>query len=37
MFVPLLATDFFERAVEQYGKKVGGIDGEKRFTYAQFG
>jgi fatty-acyl-CoA synthase len=37
MFVPLLATDFFERAVEQYGKKVGVIDGEKRFTYSQFG
>lgn len=37
MFVPLLATDFFKRAVDQYGKKVGIIDGEKRFTYAQFG
>jgi fatty-acyl-CoA synthase len=37
MFVPLLITDFLERAVRQYGKKVGVVDEEKRFTYAQFG
>ena len=37
MFIPLLATDFMKRAVSQYGKKVGVVDGDKRFTYAQFG
>lgn len=37
MFVPLLVTDFVKRAVRHYGKKVGIVDGEKRFTYAQFG
>lgn len=37
MFVPLLVTDFLRRAVKEYGKKVGVVDGEKRFTYAQFG
>ena len=37
MFVPLLVTGFLRGAVKQYGKKVGVIDGEKRFTYAQFG
>lgn len=37
MIVPLLVTDFLRRAVKQYGKKVGVVDGEKRFTYAQFG
>jgi fatty-acyl-CoA synthase len=37
MFIPLLATDFMKRAVSQYGKKVGVVDGEKRFTYAEFG
>ena len=26
-----------KRAVSQYGKKVGVVDGDKRFTYAQFG
>jgi fatty-acyl-CoA synthase len=37
MYIPLLATDFMKRAVSQYGKKVGVIDGDRRFTYAQFG
>ncbi|TFG90716.1 MAG: hypothetical protein E4H15_07115, partial [Syntrophobacterales bacterium] len=37
MFVPLLATDFMKRAAVQYGKKVGIVDGDNRFTYAQFG
>jgi fatty-acyl-CoA synthase len=37
MFVPLLITDFLHRAVRHYGKKVGVVDGERRFTYAQFG
>jgi acyl-coenzyme A synthetase/AMP-(fatty) acid ligase len=37
MFIPLLATDFMKRAVSQYGKKVGVVDGQRRFTYAEFG
>jgi len=37
MFVPLLITDFLHRAVRQYGEKVGVVDEERRFTYAQFG
>ena len=37
MYVPMLVTDFVKRAVKQYGKKVGIVDGEKRFTYAEFG
>ena len=37
MFVPLLVTDFLKRAVKHYGKKIGIVDGSKRFTYAQFG
>ncbi|MBN1383081.1 MAG: long-chain-fatty-acid--CoA ligase [Deltaproteobacteria bacterium] len=37
MYVPLLATDFLRHAVQQYGKKTGVVDGDKRFTYAQFG
>lgn len=37
MFVPLLVTDFLKRAVKEYGKKVGVVDQEKRFTYAQLG
>jgi fatty-acyl-CoA synthase len=37
MYVPLLISDFLRRAVLQYGKKVGIVDGELRFTYAEFG
>ena len=37
MYVPLLATDFLRKAVQQYGKKTGVVDGDKRFTYARFG
>ena len=37
MYVPMLITDFVRRAVKQYSKKVGIVDGEKRFTYAEFG
>ena len=37
MFVPLLVTDFVKRAAKHYGKKVGIVDGDKKFTYAQFG
>jgi len=37
MYVPMLITDFLRRAVLHYGKKVGVVDGERRFTYAEFG
>ena len=37
MLIPLLVTDFLRRAVRQYGVKIGVVDGDKRFTYAQFG
>jgi len=37
MYVPMLVTDFLRRAVKQYGKKVGVVDGKRRFTYAEFG
>jgi acyl-CoA synthetase (AMP-forming)/AMP-acid ligase II len=37
MFIPLLVNDFLGRAIRQYGNKVAVVDGEKRFTYAQFG
>lgn len=37
MYVPLLTTDFLRKAVHQYGKKIGVVDREKRFTYTQFG
>ena len=37
MFVPLLVTDFLNRAVRHYGNKIGVVDGEKRFTYNEFG
>jgi fatty-acyl-CoA synthase len=37
MFVPLTPIDFKKRAVRLYGKKLGVVDGERRFTYAEFG
>ena len=37
MYIPLLINDFLRRAISQYGSKVALVDGEKRFTYAQFG
>jgi len=37
MYVPMLVTDFLRRALKQYGRKVGVVDGERRFTYAEFG
>lgn len=37
MHVPLTPLHFKQRAVQLYGQKVGIIDGERRFTYAQFG
>ncbi|WP_226676962.1 long-chain-fatty-acid--CoA ligase [Rossellomorea aquimaris] len=35
MHVPLVLTDFLDRAVELYGDKVAIIDDEKRLTYKQ--
>ncbi|MCA1065043.1 long-chain-fatty-acid--CoA ligase [Rossellomorea sp. AcN35-11] len=35
MHVPLVLTDFLDRAVEQYGEKVAIIDDEKRLSYKQ--
>jgi acyl-CoA synthetase (AMP-forming)/AMP-acid ligase II len=37
MFVPLTPLDFCRRAVRLYSGKIGVVDGEKRFTYCQFG
>lgn len=36
MMVPMLPTRFLDRAVELYAGKIGVVDGEKRFTYAQY-
>ena len=36
MFVPMLVTDFTRRAETQYAKKIGVVDGEKRFTYGEY-
>ncbi|WP_299743534.1 long-chain-fatty-acid--CoA ligase [uncultured Rossellomorea sp.] len=35
MHVPLVLTDFLDRAVEQYGEKIAIIDDVKRLTYKQ--
>ncbi len=37
MFVPLSPLEFRDRAEALYAKKIGVIDGEKQFTYAQYG
>ena len=37
MFVPLSVLEFRDRAETYFGEKVGVVDGEKRFTYRQFG
>jgi fatty-acyl-CoA synthase len=37
MFVPLCPLEFRDRAETLFAKKIGVIDGEKQFTYAQFG
>ena len=37
MFVPLTPLEFRDRAEALFAKKIGVIDGEKQFTYAQFG
>ncbi|MPZ24650.1 MAG: AMP-binding protein [Dehalococcoidia bacterium] len=35
--VPLLVSDFLNRAVKLYGPKEAVVDGDERFTYAQYG
>jgi fatty-acyl-CoA synthase len=37
VFVPLSVLEFRDRAETYYGDKIGVIDGERRFTYRQFG
>jgi fatty-acyl-CoA synthase len=37
VFVPLSVLEFRDRAETYFGDRVGVIDGEKRFTYRQFG
>lgn len=37
MFVPLTPLEFRDRAENLFARKIGVIDGDKQFTYAQFG
>ncbi len=37
MFVPLNPLDFRDRAETLFAKKIGVIDGDKQFTYAEYG
>ncbi len=37
MFVPLTPLDYKRRAVKNFGDKTGVVDGERRFTYREFG
>jgi fatty-acyl-CoA synthase len=37
MHLPLTPLHFKQRAVQLYGSKVGVVDGERRFTYAELG
>jgi fatty-acyl-CoA synthase len=37
MFVPLSVLDFRDRAVAFFGDKIGVIDGDRQFTYREFG
>ncbi len=37
MFVPLSVLEFRDRAEAYFGDKVGVVDGDRRFTYRQFG
>src|SRR5947209_2006905 len=37
MFVPLTPLEFRQRAIQLFANKVGIVDGERRFTYAEFG
>ena len=36
MIVPLNPLEFRERAARLFGRKVGIVDGDKRFTYAEY-
>jgi len=36
MIVPLTPLEFRQRAAKLYGSKIGVVDGEKRFTYAEY-
>ena len=37
MFVPLIPLEFRDRAETLFARKIGVIDGDKQFTYAQYG
>ena len=37
MFVPLSVLEFRDRAERYFGPKVGVVDGDRRFTYAEYG
>jgi fatty-acyl-CoA synthase len=37
MFIPLLATDFLDKSMRQFGGKTGVVDGALRLTYGEFG
>jgi len=37
MFIPLTPIRFLHRAVDLYPEKIGVVDGNREFTYAQFG
>ena len=36
MNVPLTPLEFRQRAATLYGEKIGIVDGDKRFTYAEY-
>ena len=36
MFLPLTPLEFRLRATELFGSKIGIVDGNKRFTYAEY-
>jgi len=37
MFVPLTPLEFRRRAERMFGRKIGVVDGQERFTYSEFG
>ena len=37
MFVPLTPLEYKRRAVRNFGDKIGVVDGDRRFTYQEFG
>src|SRR5207244_11432370 len=37
MIVPLTPLDYKRRAVRNFGDKIGVVDGDRRFTYREFG